>query len=124
MWRSLESLAAARQLLRPSAPRPLPVPAAMLSALARPVGTALRRSFSTSAQVGPARAGLRDPTSWPHVQSPKPPPTPAGLAAATPPWASLAGGCSALGREGRREKAWERAKDGYTTPVPPRSPEA
>lgn len=55
MWRSLESLAE-HLLLRflvlvPPAP-------AMFSALARPAGAALRRSFSTSAQVSPTRGRL------------------------------------------------------------------
>ena len=39
----------------------------MLSALARPAGAALRRSFSTSAQVGPARGSLQ-------VEAPRPRP--------------------------------------------------
>lgn len=49
MWRSLVSLAS-RPFLRLSFRSP-PAPA-MFSALARPAGAALRRSFSTSAQVG------------------------------------------------------------------------
>lgn len=56
LWRSLESLAR-RQLFRLLVRAP-PAPA-MLSALARPAGAALRRSFSTSAQVGPARGWLQ-----------------------------------------------------------------
>ena len=39
---------------------------AMLSALARPAGAALRRSFSTSAQVGPARGSLQVEAPWPR----------------------------------------------------------
>lgn len=56
MWRSLESLIH-RQLFRLLVRAP---PAsAMLSALARPAGAALRRSFSTSAQVGLTRGWLQ-----------------------------------------------------------------
>lgn len=56
VWRSLVS-PARRQLLRLPVRSP-PAPT-MFSALARPAGAALRRSFSTSAQVGPTRGCLQ-----------------------------------------------------------------
>lgn len=55
-WRSLESLACQQLLCLPVGAPPAP---AMLSALARPASAALRRSFSTSAQVGLTRGGLQ-----------------------------------------------------------------
>lgn len=53
-----------RQLFRP--PVCAPPATTMLSVLARPAGAALRRSFSTSAQVGPTRGCLQAeaPPAW------------------------------------------------------------